>query len=97
MIYLYCVVIPLLIQVGAVYIVILMNTGNGSWMGLLVFLLAMPIVPITAIINAARTRANKEKKTTQQLFIQAIIVACIAPLVISGLFIVSVLIEGLLR
>ena len=54
--YLICIFIPLLLQVSAVYIIGVTNTGNGSWAGLMAFLFAIPVVPITAIINGARTR-----------------------------------------
>ena len=47
-------------------------------MGLLVFLLAMPVVPITAIINAGRTRAHRDPMSRFKPFLQSLLVAFIA-------------------
>ncbi len=82
------------VQVFAVYIIVIMNTGNGSWLGLMAFLLALPIIPVTAIINIVLTNKNKEQKTLKTFF-QSMLVAVATPAVIVGLFILSTLMEGL--
>ncbi len=92
--YLYCVAVPMALQVFAVYIIVVMNTGNGSWLGLMAFLLALPVIPITAIINVVLTKKNERQKTLQTFF-QSMVVAVAAPAVIVGLFILSTLMEGL--
>jgi len=92
--YIYCVVIPLLLQILTVYIIIVMNTGNGSFVGLAAFLFAMPIIPITAIVNVVRTNQNKDMKTAQ-LFLQSILSSIIIPLIIIGAFIITAILESL--
>lgn len=92
--YIYCVVIPLLLQVLAVYIIILMNTGNGSFLGLAAFLFAMPIIPITAIVNAVRTNQKKDLKTAK-LFLQSLMFGIGIPVVIIGAFIIMTVLESL--
>lgn len=94
--YVYSTVIPLLLQVLVVYIIIVMNTGNGSFLGLAAFLFAIPIIPITAIVNAVRTSQKKEMKSFK-LFLQGILFGIAIPAVIIGGFIIMAVIEGLLR
>ncbi len=50
--YLFGVVLPALLQVLVVFIIIETNTGNGSWLGLLAYLIGLFAIPLTAIINA---------------------------------------------
>lgn len=90
--YIYCVLIPLLLQLVIVYTIIEMNTGNGSWLGLAAFLFAIPVVPVTAIINAVRTGTKKDKKQSI-LFLQSILIAFIVPIAFLSLFIVMTIIE----
>jgi len=45
------VLIPILIQVLFTAVIILANTGNGSWVGLGAFLIAMIAIPVTGLIN----------------------------------------------
>jgi len=52
------VVLPLLLQLLFVFIVIEMNTGNGSWVGLGALLLAMFAIPATGISNFMYIRAK---------------------------------------
>lgn len=92
--YIYCVVIPLLLQVLTVYIIIVMNTGNGSWAGLAAFLFAIPIIPITAIVNIVRANQNKDMKTAR-LFLQSILSCIVIPLIIIGAFIITAVLESL--
>lgn len=92
--YLYCVAVPLAVQVLAVYIIVIMNTGNGSWLGLLAFLLAIPIIPITAIINAVLTKKNAQQAVLKTFF-QSMIVAIAVPAVLVGLFVLATVMEGL--
>ena len=92
--YVYCVLVPLLLQVLTVYIIIVMNTGNGSFLGLAAFLLAMPIIPITAIVNAVRTNQKNDMKTTK-LFLQSLIFSVVIPAVIIGAFIIMAILESL--
>ena len=93
--YLYCVGVPLGLQILAVYIIGVMNTGNGSWLGLMAFLLAIPVIPLTAIINAGLTRKNYLLQP-EKTFVQSIAVAIATPLVIVCLFSLSVVMEGLI-
>jgi hypothetical protein len=93
--YLYCTVIPLLLQILAVFIIIEMNTGNGSWIGLGVFLFAIPILPATTIFNAIRTKTKTEIKTII-LFFQNLLIAIIAPVIIVALYAILVIIESLI-
>lgn len=93
--YFYCVVIPLLLQVISVYIIIKMNTGNGSWVGLLVYLLAIPILPATTIFNAIRTKTKTEIKTLF-LFGQNLLIAYLAPIIIFAFLVLLTVIEALL-
>ena len=90
--YLYCAVIPLALQALIVYIIIAMNTGNGSWVGLGVFLLAIPTLPLTLIINIARTKTKTELKTGI-LFLQNLLIAFVVPIVIVVLYIITAVLE----
>ena len=92
--YIYCVVIPLLLQIAIVYTIMVMNTGNGSWVGLAAFLLAIPIITITAIVNTIRTKLKTETKLSV-LISQGILVAFIVPVVFLALYVVRILLEGL--
>ncbi|WP_271274315.1 hypothetical protein [Aliamphritea hakodatensis] len=57
------VVLPAVLQCLFVFIVVAMNTGNGSWVGLGVFLLAIFAIPGTAIINALYIRSHPDLHT----------------------------------
>jgi hypothetical protein len=71
-----------------------MNTGNGSFVGLAAFLFAMPIVPITAIVNAARTNQKKDIPTAK-LFLQSLMFSVAIPVVIIVGFIIMTILESL--
>ncbi|GJM09266.1 MAG: hypothetical protein DHS20C11_15420 [Lysobacteraceae bacterium] len=51
--YLFGVVLPMIFQILVVFIVIDLNTGNGSWAGLGALLVGLIAIPATAIANAA--------------------------------------------
>jgi len=55
------VLIPLFLQSLFVFIVIEMNTGNGSWLGLGALLLGMIAIPITAILNFIYLKSRKDE------------------------------------
>lgn len=58
--------IPVLIQVLFTAVIILTNTGNGSWVGLGAFLIAMIAIPLTGLLNVLvlRNSAGKPAGTT---------------------------------
>ena len=58
MIYFVGALIPLVLQSLLVYIVIEMNTGNGSWVGLGALLIGMFAIPATAIANVIYMRTH---------------------------------------
>jgi hypothetical protein len=93
--YLYCVIIPLLLQIITVYIIIEMNTGNGSWLGLAAFLFSIPILPATTIYNAVRTKVKTEARILM-LFGQNLLIAFIAPIVIVALYAGLIILESLI-
>lgn len=93
--YIYCVVIPLLLQLITAYIIITINTGNGSWIGLGVLLFSIPILPATTIINAMRTK-SKTETTTLILFGQNLLIAFVAPVIIVALYSMLVIIEAII-
>ena len=93
--YFYCVVVPLLLQILTVYIIIVLNTGNGSWAGLAALLFAIPIIPVTAIVNIVRTTQKKDLETAK-LFLQSILFSIGIPVVIIGGFIIMAILESLI-
>lgn len=60
------VLMPVLVQVLFTAVIISANTGNGSWVGLGAFLLAMIAIPATALINffVLRNSTGKPAGTT---------------------------------
>ena len=77
--YLIAVLVPLLLQCLFVFIVIEMNTGNGSFVGLGAFLLGIIAIPITAIINAVYVRVNPELGIPA-LVLRSFMIAAIVPI-----------------
>lgn len=74
--YVYGVILPVLIQVLIVYVVIEMNTGNGSFVGLGAYLVGLIAIPLTAIVNAIYIYANSNLslfKVTTRCFLMALI------------------------
>ena len=53
--------VPLIFQLLILFIIVEMNAGNGSWVGLGAFLIGIFAIPGTAIINFIYIRSNKEK------------------------------------
>ncbi len=72
------VVIPALLQCLFVFVVIEMNTGNGSWVGLGALLIGMFAIPATATTNFLYARANKHRGLAS-VFMRSILIAIIAP------------------
>ena len=93
--YVYCILPPLLLQLIATYTVIVMNTGNGSWLGLGVFLLAIPVIPTTIAANFVVANKNTEATPLKLVFLTNLI-GVLVPALIVGLFIITTLIEGLI-
>lgn len=77
--YLLAVLIPLLLQCLFVFIIIEMNTGNGSWVGLGAFLIGIIAIPITAIVNAAYVKVHPELSTSA-LIVRSFMIAAIVPI-----------------
>lgn len=61
--YIIGVLVPVLLQSLFVFIVIAMNTGNGSWAGLAAFLLGIFVIPATGIANFLYIRARRDRQT----------------------------------
>ena len=79
------VAIPVLIQCLAVLIVIDMNTGNGSWLGLLAFLLGMFTIPGTALVNFIYIRTQQKSLAQRTLLLRCCLIALVAPMFILSL------------
>lgn len=78
--YVYGVLIPVLLQVLVVFLLIQMNTGNGSWVGLGAFLIGMIAIPGTALLNALYIKNSSNKKTVNVIF-NCFVFAAVAPFV----------------
>lgn len=52
---------PLLLQCLFVFIVVEMNTGNGSWVGLGAVLIGMFAIPATFVTNILLLRESRDK------------------------------------
>lgn len=79
--YFYCVVIPLLLQILAVYITIEMYKGKVSWIGLDIFFFSLFIIPAITIFNAIRTKL-KTKTKILLLFSQNLLISYIVLLIV---------------
>ncbi len=77
--YIYGVVIPLLIQLLIVYLVIEMNAGNGSFVGLGAYLLGLSAIPLTAVINAIYVNMNP-KLSISVVTARCFLIALITPI-----------------
>ncbi len=80
--------IPLLLQILFVWLVIEANTGNGSWLGLGVFLIGMFAIPATLIVNALYIRARPLVHPVF-LLIHCLAFAFILPIVLAILFVIG--------
>lgn len=79
--YVYGVLIPLLLQALIVYVVIEMNTGNGSFVGLGAYLIGMIAIPLTAVVNAVYIKSNP-KKGAINVILKCFLFAALTPLLI---------------
>ncbi len=82
------VLIPVVLQCLFVFIIIEMNTGNGSWIGLGALLIGMFAIPATAIINFLYIKTNKGRSTVS-LMSRCFLIAIIAPVIILLLLLVG--------
>jgi len=64
LLYFFAVLIPTLLQCLFVFIVIEMNTGNGSWLGLGALLIGIFAIPTTSIVNFIYVKSNKNVKAS---------------------------------
>jgi len=64
LLYFSAVLIPALLQSLFVFIVIEMNTGNGSWLGLGALLIGIFAIPTTIVVNFIRVKSNKKIKAS---------------------------------
>ena len=78
MLYVFGFLIPILLQSLFVFIVIEMNTGNGSWLGLGALLIGMFAIPATGIVNLLYIKSNKEQSSATVLM-RCFLTAIIAP------------------
>ncbi len=82
------VIFPALLQTLFVFIVIEMNTGNGSWVGLGAFLLGMFAIPATAIVNFIYLRA-KHQSSDFVVLARCYLLALIVPFIVMFLLLVG--------
>ena len=86
--YIIGVLIPILLRSFVVFIVIAMNTGNGSWAGLAAFLLGMFAIPATGIANFFYIRARKDRQTFSVMW-PCFLMALIMPIIVLLLVIIG--------
>jgi len=82
--YLAGVLYPVLLQAFILFLIIDMNTGNGSWVGLLAYIVGMFSLPATAIVNAIYIKSNKEMANFR-LISRCFIFGLIGPVIIAPL------------
>ncbi len=75
------VLIPTLLQCFVVLIVVVTNTGNGSWVGLGIFILSLFSIPATALANIFHVRAHSHLNISS-LFSRGIRIAIITPFIV---------------
>lgn len=68
----------LLLQVGISFAVISATSGGGSFVGLGAMLLAIPGIPLTALINALLIRSHL-KNRAPQFFPRLVLVSLVLP------------------
>jgi len=78
MLYVFGFLIPILLQSLFVFILIEMNTGNGSWLGLGALLIGMFAIPATGIVNLLYIKSNKEQ-SSDTVLMRCFLTAIIAP------------------
>jgi len=86
--YIIGVLIPVLLQSLFVFVVIEMNTGNGSWLGLAALILGLFAIPMTCLTNIFYIRARKDVATL------SVIVPCFAIALIVPVILLFLLILG---
>jgi len=79
--YVYCAVVPLLLQIITVYITIEFYEGKTSWIGLDIFFFSLLILPATTIFNIIRTKLKTETKILL-LFGQNLLISYIVLLIV---------------
>jgi len=79
--YIIGVLIPLLFQSLFVFVVIEMNTGNGSWVGLAALILGVFAIPMTCLTNFFYIKARKEASTFS-VIAPCFAIALIVPVII---------------
>ena len=82
------VLVPVLLQCLFVFIIIEMNTGNGSWVGLGALLIGMFAIPATAVINFLYIKSNKDRSAIS-LIAKCFLIAIVAPAIILLLLLVG--------
>lgn len=82
------VALPALVQTLIVYIVIQINTGNGSWLGLGALLLGMFAIPATGVVNALYIKSSADIAAST-IFLRCFGIALIVPVLTLGLLIVG--------
>lgn len=86
--YLVGVIVPVLLQSLFVFIVIEMNAGNGSWLGLGAFLLGIFAIPATALVNIIYIKSNKEAAAFS-VVARCFLMTLIVPFIILFLFVLG--------
>jgi hypothetical protein len=87
--YIVGVLIPVLLQVLMTWLVIVANTGNGSWLGLGALLLAMFAIPLTALTNFVLLRSHQSTASPHPPYFKCLFVAVIMPILLVFLLALS--------
>lgn len=74
-----CVLIPALLQCLLVFVLVVSNQGNGSWVGLGALLLGMILIPTTVTLNVLYLNLGKYKTRTESI-VKCYLIAFIVPL-----------------
>jgi len=82
------VLIPFFLQSLLVFVVIEMNTGNGSWVGLGALILGMFAIPMTCLANFFYIRARKDIGSFSAVA-PCFVIALIVPVIILFLLILG--------
>lgn len=83
--YVICVVIPALLQCLVVFVLIVSNQGNGSWVGLAAFLLGFIVIPATVTLNILYLnlgRYTTRMESIAKCFLIALITPVLAPVLL---------------
>lgn len=79
--YFVCAFLPIFLQSLILFLIIVMNQGNGSWVGLGAFLLGMFVIPSTLIANIFYLKFGAYKTKTESI-VKCFVTAILAPFVI---------------